>query len=83
MPIMNGCPWGHQDHFQGMKGQFLLNKSEEFLNSIDRCTFYSDITKAFIEKFGYELSYEENPPEGTDITTLTPKPLREFPKEEF
>lgn len=73
---------GRQTHFQGVKGQFLLDKSEEFLESVDKGLFYTDVTKDFIEKFGYELKYEENPPEGIDVATLTPKPLEEFPKEE-
>jgi hypothetical protein len=73
---------GRQTHFKGVKGQFLLDNSEKFLDSVDRRGFYNDVTQDFIKKFGYELRYEENPPEGTDIATLTPRPLEEFLEEE-
>ncbi|KAM6496222.1 hypothetical protein JOM56_008928 [Amanita muscaria] len=73
---------GRQGHFQGMKSQFLEGYSDEFKRGGDRGVFYSRVTQEFIRTFGYELSYEENPPESTNTESLVPKPLEMFPKEE-
>ncbi|KIL56753.1 hypothetical protein M378DRAFT_16782 [Amanita muscaria Koide BX008] len=73
---------GRQGHFKGVKSQFLEGHSDAFINGEDRGIFYSRVTQTFIDKFGYELSYKENPPEGTNIESLTPKPLETFPEGE-
>ena len=72
-------PRGPRNHFQGLKGQFLHERGEAFKAATDRGQFYAQVTQTFIQNFGYKLKYEENPRDGTDLTTLKPIPLEELP----
>jgi len=46
-------PRGRQNAFSGEKLEFLESYKDEFLGSNDRGGFYTLVTKAFIQKFGY------------------------------
>jgi hypothetical protein len=53
---------GRQNAFSGIKLAFLESYKDQFLESTDRGGFYTMVTKKFLERFGYTLSIEEDPP---------------------
>ena len=57
--------------FSGVKLTFLESYKDQFLESTDHGAFYTMVAKLFLERFGYTLSIEEDPPagdEGVDAT---------------
>ncbi|KAH9952745.1 hypothetical protein BGW80DRAFT_1469325 [Lactifluus volemus] len=44
--------------------------------------FYSEVTRAFIERFGYNLGYGENLKDDQEVKDLGPMPVATFPEEE-
>ena len=67
-------PQGHQNMFSGAKLDFLESYKDQFLDSTDHGAFYTFISKAFIEWFGYNLAIEVNPgPDNDDM--LTPQEI--------
>ena len=67
-------PQGHQNAFSGAKLDFLESYKDQFLDSTDRGAFYTFVSKAFIERFGYNLAIEANPdPDDDDM--LTPEEI--------
>jgi hypothetical protein len=53
---------GRQNAFNGMKLKFLESFKEQFLGSADRGAFYTMVAKKFLERYGYSLPIEEDPP---------------------
>jgi hypothetical protein len=53
---------------------FLESYKDQFFDSTDRGAFYTFVSKAFIERFGYNLAIEANPdPDNDDV--LTPEEI--------
>ena len=52
---------GRHNGFSGVKLEFLDSFQDQFLNLEDRGGFYTKVTKAFIQRFGYSLAIQENP----------------------
>jgi hypothetical protein len=65
---------GRQNAFSGAKLEFLESFKEQFIETKDRGAFYTKVSKAFIEKFGYNLATEVNP-EPEDNNDLTPEEI--------
>jgi hypothetical protein len=55
-------PQGRQNVFSGAKLTFLESYKEQFLESTDRRAFYTMVAEKFLERFGYTLLIEEDPP---------------------
>ena len=74
-------PQGCQNAFSGAKLDFLESYKDQFLDSTDRGAFYTFVSKAFIEWFGYNLAIEANPdPDDDDM--LTPGEINSLLSEE-
>jgi len=70
-------PWmqGRQNTFSGAKLEFLESYKDQFVETIDRGPFYMLVSKAFIERFGYNLAIEANPEPDNDDDDLTPEEI--------
>jgi len=64
---------GRHNGFTGVKLEFLDSLKDEYLASSDAGSFYTTTTRAFIDRFGYDLEAGENPALGVDINSLAPK----------
>ncbi|KAF8221621.1 hypothetical protein L208DRAFT_1530669 [Tricholoma matsutake] len=62
---------GRQNAFSGAKLEFLESYKNQFNETRDHGPFYMKVSKAFIERFGYNLAMEVNP-EPDDDKDLTP-----------
>lgn len=56
-------PQGRQGAFSGEKLKFLMKYKEEWAGLSDRGALYTQIAKEFIIQYGYDLPFEDNPPE--------------------
>jgi hypothetical protein len=72
-----GARRGRKNTFSDAKFTFLDSFKDEFISTEDPSAFYTNVTQAFIDTFGYDLAIGKNPPEalGTDFTSLAPKPV--------
>ena len=69
---LRGCPTS----FRGVKLIFLEKRADIFQESTDRRNFYKDVSMAFVNQFGYNGTFEQNPPDGKEDNP--PKPLSTF-----
>ena len=64
-------PQGRQNAFSGGKLTFLESYKDVFLETTDRGAFYTMVSKKFLERFGYTLSADEDPPANDENADAT------------
>jgi hypothetical protein len=76
---------GPHGRFSGSKLHFLESRRDNYnakAKTKEATIFYSEVTRAFIERFGYNLGYGENPKDDQEVKDLGPMPVATFPEEE-
>ena len=67
---------GRPTSFQGVKLVFLEEQADTFRAATNRGKFYKNVSTAFVNRFGYDKAFEQNPPDGDEDSP--PEPLDTF-----
>ena len=77
---------GRQGLFHGEKLEWMVSSFEEpysdAVRANDTGPFYSCITHKFLDRYGYDLPVNQNPPPGVDLAALNPTPISDLPIED-